>query len=102
MTASQQINTRRGLKLLVEKIETETQIEVSLRAQDITPENARARSIDEYLLHWGLRHESRQKWEIPPTVLWPEGTRAVGQAAVQTPFAGKNGQSQIVIRLARP
>ncbi|MEW6441677.1 MAG: PEP/pyruvate-binding domain-containing protein [bacterium] len=53
------------------------------------------------LLHWGLVRSLHGPWEAPPASSWPEGTKAFGRGALQTPFARGNGEEPHVrIRLA--
>ena len=51
------------------------------------------------VLHWGLRLPHQPDWQLPPQAGWPNGSRAVGRNAVQTPFASDNGGRRLVIRL---
>lgn len=88
---TEQIKTRSGLKLLIEKRQIDRQIEISLRMK----------SEKNCLLHWGLSPCVRMPWQIPPQVYWPEGTRPSGKAALQTPFKKQNGESRILMKLDR-
>ncbi len=89
VSTTEKINTRSGVEIVAEKRELDGHIEVSLRIKART----------ECLLHWGLSPRSRSQWQIPPRSLWPEGTRAFGETAVQTPFITHNNEGRIVIRL---
>jgi alpha-glucan,water dikinase len=51
------------------------------------------------LLHWGLCHHLYAPWQIPPQSVWPEGSRAFENSAVQSPFIRRNGFSEIIIKL---
>ncbi len=92
MIMTEEIKTKSGLKLLVEKRSIDNQVEVSLRMK-----NKR-----NCLLHWGVCRHVKASWQIPPQSLWPEGTRASGKAALQTPFLSRDGDSQVIIRLDQP
>jgi len=91
MVMVEEIITKSGVELMAERRELDGQVEVSLRIKN----------KKKCLLHWGLSRHARAPWHIPPQALWPEGTRAFGGTAVQTPFSGRNGEGQIVIRLER-
>jgi alpha-glucan,water dikinase len=54
---------------------------------EISPET----SDDPVLLHWGLARARGEAWSRPPRSIWPEGTRAFGDVAVQTPL-GSDGK----------
>src|ERR1044071_6186802 len=92
LTSTETIATKSGGTLLVEKRAGANQIELSVR----TGESRKC------LLHWGVQQESNEAWQLPPTTFWPEGTRQVGNNAVQTPFARRNGERSVVIKLASP
>ncbi len=49
------------------------------------------------ILHWGLAARPSGPWRRPSRSLWPEGTRAFGQAAVQTPFPQAGDGIRIII-----
>jgi alpha-glucan,water dikinase len=84
------IKTRSGLQLTVETSGAADAVEVSMKA----PVGKRC------LLHWGVRHDARDQWRLPPQSLWPPGSSSAGQAAVQTPFAKQNGEASVVIHLS--
>ena len=86
-----EIRTKSGITLTVESREAERGIEVSLRMRD------RRRCI----LHWGLSLHEDAPWQIPPSALRPEGSRAFGRNALQTPFMPDNGGSRVTLRLGR-
>ncbi len=86
---TEEINTKYGFKLLVEKREVDDQIEIIFRIK---------RKIN-CLLHWGLSNSKDAPWQIPPKSVWPEGSIYYGKAALKTPFLSQNGDSQIIIRL---
>jgi alpha-glucan,water dikinase len=86
---TESIATRSGLKLQVHKRATERQIELLLQAQTRKP----------CILHWGLRGKAQAGWRALPQSAWPEGTKAVGTDAMQTPFRKQNGDSRIEISL---
>ena len=85
----EEIITKSGVVLVVEKRIIDDSVEVSLRMEN----------HEKCLLHWGVRHHPQAPWQMPPQSVWPEGTKAFGKTAVQTPFSGRNGEGQIVIRL---
>jgi alpha-glucan,water dikinase len=84
------IKTRSGLQLSVETRDAADAVEVSMKA----PVGKRC------LLHWGVRHDAKDQWRVPPKSLWPPGSSSAGPAAVQTPFARQNGDAGVVIHLS--
>nr|MBS0021118.1 hypothetical protein [Gammaproteobacteria bacterium] len=42
-------------------------------------------------LHWGVVGGSVDGWQLPPTTLWPPGSREVQNKALQTPFRDHDG-----------
>lgn len=52
------------------------------------------------ILHWGISRESRFEWLLPPEAMWPPGTRAFDDRAVQSPFAEKGGLYRAAIEFA--
>jgi alpha-glucan,water dikinase len=84
------IKTRSGLQLTVETRGAAEAVEVSMKA----PVGKRC------LLHWGVRHDAKDQWRVPPQSDWPPGSSSAGQAAVQTPFAKQNGEAGVVIHLS--
>ncbi|MCK4488352.1 MAG: hypothetical protein KAU38_16525, partial [Desulfobacterales bacterium] len=88
----EKIITKSGVVLLVEKRIIDEGVEVRLRMEQ----------DEKCLLHWGLSRHAGAPWQIPPRALWPEGTRAFGGTAVQTPFSSRNNEGRIVIRLDHP
>ncbi len=87
----EKIVTKSGVVLLVEKRIKADGVEVSLRME----------KGEKCLLHWGLQHRRAAPWQMPPRSIWPAGSRAFDHGAVQTPFLGRNGHSQIIIKLHR-
>jgi len=86
-----QINTRSGLKLLIERATSNGGLEISLRTQT-------SKAI---ILHWGVRQNGRVGWQLPPRSFWPDGTTAVpGQSAVRTAFTRQDGAGRILVHLA--
>jgi alpha-glucan,water dikinase len=86
------IKTRSGLQLVVETRDAADAVEVSMKV----PAGKRC------LLHWGVRHDAKDQWRLPPRSLWPPGSSSAGQTAVQTPFARQNGEAGVVIHLSPP
>jgi alpha-glucan,water dikinase len=86
------IISQSGLVLLIEKSTLADTVEVVIRME--THKNC--------LLHWGLRRNSSALWQIPPRSVWPEGSQAFAQVAVQTPFLRQDGEGRIMIKLERP
>jgi alpha-glucan,water dikinase len=84
------IKTRSGLQLTVETHGAANAVEVSMKAK----------VGKRCLLHWGVRHDAKDQWRVPPQSLWPPGSSSAGQAAVQTPFANQNGETGVVIHLS--
>jgi alpha-glucan,water dikinase len=89
MKRTQTISTRSGFDVAIETSAKDEQIQLRLR----TPSGKRC------LLHWGLRTPERDGWVLPPRTLWPSGTEPKGTNALETPFSGKNGHSDVEIRL---
>ncbi len=87
-TMLEKIVTKSGVVLLVEKRIKADGVELSLRME----------KGEKCLLHWGLRQDLHAPWHMPPESIWPRGSHAFDQAAVQTPFLGQDGHSQIVIK----
>ncbi len=81
----------RGIQLRIEKQYTEKGIKLSLIMEKHEHKKC--------LMHWGVSHHIQKAWEIPPTSLWPKGSRAFSKDAVQTPFENHNGFSQITLIL---
>jgi alpha-glucan,water dikinase len=84
------IKTRSGLQLTVETRGAADAVEISMK----TAAGKRC------LLHWGVRHDAKDQWRLPPQSLWPPGSSSAGQAAVQTPFAKQNGEAGVVIHVS--
>jgi alpha-glucan,water dikinase len=80
-----------GVVLLVEKRIMDEWVEISIGLKN----------HKKCLLHWGLRRHVQAPWEMPPSSVWPEGSKAFGKQALQTPFAEKDGAGRIVIKLDR-
>jgi alpha-glucan,water dikinase len=91
MTTTERIVTESGVELSIEKNVTDDAVELALRTED-------RRNC---LLHWGVRQQRYSPWQIPPEAIWPEGSRAFDNAAVQTPFLRQDGKGVITFRLAR-
>jgi alpha-glucan,water dikinase len=92
MKKTVEIISESGIVLLVEKSILTDAVEVVIRMED----------NKNCLLHWGLRRNSRAPWQVPPQSVWPEGSKAFDQAAIQTPFLKQNGGGRIMIRLHQP
>lgn len=80
-----------GAELLVEKRIMDDWVEISIGLKN----------HKKCLLHWGLCHHVQAPWEMPPSSVWPDGSKAFGKQAIQTPFAEKDDVGRIVIRLDR-
>jgi alpha-glucan,water dikinase len=89
MVMVEEIITRSGVVLLVEKRIIDDGVEVCLRME----------RHEKCVLHWGVRHHPQAPWRMPPQSVWPEGSRAFDQVAVQTPFLGQDGATQVIFRL---
>jgi len=88
-----QINTRSGLKLVIERATSNGGLEISLRTQ----------TSKAVILHWGVRQNGRVGWQLPPRSFWPDGTTAVpGQSAVRTGFTRRDGEGLILVHFAQP
>ncbi|MBW2163567.1 MAG: hypothetical protein JRF43_03735, partial [Deltaproteobacteria bacterium] len=91
MTITEKITTQSGVELLVEKSIMDDWVEISIGLKN----------HKKCLLHWGLCRHIQAPWEMPPDSVWPEGSKAFGKQAIQTPFAEKDGARRIVVRLDR-
>ncbi|MEA3385532.1 MAG: PEP/pyruvate-binding domain-containing protein [Thermodesulfobacteriota bacterium] len=91
MTITEKITAKSGVELLVEKRIMDDWVEISIGQKD----------YKKCLLHWGLCHHVQTPWKMPPISVWPEGSKAFGWQAIQTPFAEKDAAGGIVIRLDR-
>ncbi|GJQ59156.1 MAG: hypothetical protein SCALA701_19570 [Candidatus Scalindua sp.] len=80
---------RNGVTIVVKEKETNDQLEVSLQMNSHEP----------CLLHWGISRSPSATWQAPPQSLWPAGTKAFDQKAVQTPFSPINSENRIVLKL---
>ncbi|SPD74772.1 putative Alpha-glucan, water dikinase [uncultured Desulfobacterium sp.] len=86
---TENILTRSGLMLLVNKQITETGVEV------IISTDAQRKVI----FHWGFRHRGERSWVIPDKSLWPEQSRPFGDKALQSPFLEKDGKAEVLLKL---
>jgi alpha-glucan, water dikinase len=89
MSVNDEITTRTGLKLKVEKTEINGQIQVFFRTE----------AARKFLLHWGLRRDGDSSWRVPPQSSWPEATKATPQGALESSFTNQNGENRLEIRL---
>jgi len=90
MSDAEEITTRSGLTLNVEKAEkTDGQLHVSVRVK----------AVKRLLLHWGLRSKDSPSWRLPPPALWPQGTKATAQGAAESSFTTRDGEARLEIRL---
>ena len=89
MRDSGTIITESGIEIKVEKRVLKDQVEVALRVEE----------QKDCLVHWGLRRTARAPWQAPPGAAWPEGSRLFDQSAVQSPFTGRDGSGEILIKL---
>src|ERR1035441_6886654 len=85
---SQQIDTRSGIKIEVDRTVSNDQVQLSLQAR--TPK--------EVVLYWTLLRRPEDAWQIPPQSYWPEGTSVSGASAAHTRFAGQNGERRVTLR----
>ncbi|KJR43545.1 alpha-glucan water dikinase, chloroplastic [Candidatus Magnetoovum chiemensis] len=89
MSTREEISTKIGKTIFVEKHKKDNFIEIALRIK----ENKNC------MLHWGLMQQDNNVWKIPPTNFWPKSTTQSGNNALQTPFLPTNGESRINISL---
>ena len=68
------ITAKNNVTILAEEKEANDQAEISLRMT----------GSGNCLLHWGVSRNPGGLWQTPPQSLWPEGSKAYGQTAVQT------------------
>src|SRR5262249_18850723 len=92
MNKTETITTRSGLPLQVRMISERDGLQVAFQVS----------AGKSCTLHWGVRAAGDDAWQAPPESLWPQGTVAVQQGALETPFGRQNGQSGLVIRLGSP
>ncbi len=50
-------------------------------------------------LHWGLSRKISKTWKIPPERLWPAGSIAFGDTAIQTPFEPFDDENRIKLSI---
>ncbi len=50
-------------------------------------------------LHWGLSRKISNIWKLTPEPLWPAGSIAFGDKAIQTPFKSDDDESRIKITI---
>lgn len=86
---TEEIIVQSGVKLVINKRETDKHIEVSLCLKD--NQNCR--------LHWGLSRRMGGKWEIPSHAYWPSGSIAIDETAIQTPFDQYDNERRITISM---
>ena len=75
-TVTKEKTAKNNLKLSVERRETDNLVEASI-------------CLDETrncCLHWGLSSTAEGTWRLPPRSVWPEGSIAFSELAIQTPF----------------
>jgi alpha-glucan,water dikinase len=89
MVMIEEITLKNRAKLRVERRELKGCIEVLFHLG----------SRENCLLHWGLSKRPRAAWRIPPAQVWPEGSKAYGRAAIQTPFTCRNNDCRLNIKL---
>lgn len=92
MPVKEEIKTRSGVVLSVEKNVRAKSVELSVRMQD----------GKKCLLHWGLSRHPGEAWRIPPQSAWPAGSRAVDDGAVQTLLPDASDPDRATIRLDSP
>ncbi|HLH53890.1 MAG TPA: PEP/pyruvate-binding domain-containing protein [Verrucomicrobiae bacterium] len=88
-TRGEQVRTRSGVALSVDKRVEGGQIELHFQA--LIPAQC--------VLHWGVRNQGENGWRALPQSQWPESTRSAGAGALQTDFKRDNGQAHISMRL---
>ncbi len=86
--AHEQIQTRRGLTLNVQKAFRDDTIEVSIRTDQQV----------NCVLHWAVTKFRGGQWQLPPESARPAGSTPRDRA-VQTPFSRQDGASEVTIRL---
>jgi alpha-glucan,water dikinase len=91
MSYEEKITMENGHDILIETRAGDDMVEVVIRM-----EGGKA-----CVLHWGLRLNVRAPWQMPPAEIWPEGSRAYDHAALQTPFASKDGHGLVTVRIPR-
>lgn len=85
----EEIITRKRIMLFIEKKKKDGMIEISIRMKN----------SKNCILHWGLCRNQENKWHIPQQSLWPDNSKAYGQAAVQTHLTRGSGENKIVITM---
>lgn len=51
------------------------------------------------VLHWGVLRKEQGHWEVPPPEVWPPGSIAFGDKAIQSPFHRHNGRASVTLTL---
>ncbi|MDA8086982.1 MAG: hypothetical protein M0Z75_09805 [Nitrospiraceae bacterium] len=86
-----------------EKIRTDTGIQINASVQETGNRiviTLGADAAGKCILHWGVSNYPHEPWRVPPRRCWPEGSRAFGSSAVQTPLEAKN--NRITIEFEKP
>ncbi|MDA8169648.1 MAG: hypothetical protein M0Z59_08145 [Nitrospiraceae bacterium] len=91
MIREETIRTNTGVHISALVRELDGRVEVTIGAD----------AVKSCILHWGVTSHSHEPWRVPPRGYWPEGSRAFGSSAIQTPFMEKNGR-KITVRFERP
>ncbi len=91
MSEVERIDTKSGIVLKIEKHSSADKAEISISTGDHR----------KCVLHWGVRKDRSASWQIPPSEIWPEGSRSFDNASVQTPFVTKDGEAMITLKVVR-
>ncbi len=89
MITTEEIIIRNNVKLLVDMEKADDHIELSIHMEK--QGNCR--------LHWGLSRQISNMWNIPPELLWPAGSIAFGDTAIQSPFEVHGNENRITVRI---
>src|SRR5256885_2908826 len=76
------IKARSGLQLVVETRGAADAVEVSMKV----PAGKRC------FLHWGVRHDAKDQWRLPPQTLWPPGSSSAGGKGGENPPPQKKNE----------
>jgi len=83
------VTAQKGLTLEAELHRQDERVELILKAP----------AGPKVMLHWGLKRPRAESWTLPPPQVWPPGTVAAKQGALETPLTQTNEQAGLVIRL---
>ncbi|MEW6586082.1 MAG: hypothetical protein AB1442_10795, partial [Nitrospirota bacterium] len=88
---SERIESESGVHLSIDKRVADDKVELTIRTA----------GCKDCLLHWGVRRNRFEPWEMPPQEIWPRGSSSYDNVAVQTPLSEQDGQTGVMIKINR-